>query len=681
MRKSLFTSAFALFFTSVLFAQGVNKVVFISIDPITEQVSVVKNPITQKDNGGVEAFAAACPTPVFDVTPSKVLNCNSACAVLTVRDSANLTPVGSMTPGWRWTISAIDNGMCSNARVEIWSGGVLRAAVGNNSIGTACGTGCNYLGTWSTFWGTCNTGNSYTVIQEKQSPTATTEIRMYYPNSNASFNWSMNDNFTNAVAVSGAFDFSTVTTGFLTTGVQSKATGINQGTATFVCPTCPVASWTDYQNGYAQFCPAQAVPGKYACTYSFTAGSCSKSYTDTVTVNSINNATWTSPGTICAGASYSLNSYLSGSATPGGTWSGTYVSGSTFTPTGSGTIAVTYSVGTTACKVSQTNTITVLASPTVTVAPPGPVSYCAGTAVNLTLTASGASTFAWNTAQTSSSITVSPVVSTTYTVVGTSLQGCSKTATVSVNFTPLPSVSLSSANPTCYGQTGTVTATVSSGTSPYTYAWSNGNTTSAINATAGTYSVTASDAVGCSASQTATLTQPVAVTGSVSASSTTIFSGTSTNLSASGGSTYLWTPVSGLSCTTCANPVASPTLTTLYCVIVQDLANCADTACVSITVDASCGEFFLPNAFSPNGDSKNDGFKPILQNNCIKDMELKIYNRWGNLVFETTDFTKGWDGSTSKGKDGNEGVYVYDLKATMIDGTMVERKGTVNLLK
>ncbi len=92
-----------------------------------------------------------------------------------------------------------------------------------------------------------------------------------------------------------------------------------------------------------------------------------------------------------------------------------------------------------------------------------------------------------------------------------------------------------------------------------------------------------------------------------------------------------------------------------------------------------CGDFFLPNAFSPNGDLKNDVFKP--RNNCIKDISIKIYNRWGNLVFETTDITKGWDGSTPKGKDGNEGVYAYEVKATLNDGTIKDLKGTVTLMK
>jgi len=94
-----------------------------------------------------------------------------------------------------------------------------------------------------------------------------------------------------------------------------------------------------------------------------------------------------------------------------------------------------------------------------------------------------------------------------------------------------------------------------------------------------------------------------------------------------------------------------------------------------------CGDFFLPTAFSPNGDNKNDYFRP--RSICIKSLELKIYNRWGNLVFETTDVnTKGWDGSTIKGgKEANQEVFVYQVIATMNDGKVHDLKGNVTLMR
>ena len=93
-----------------------------------------------------------------------------------------------------------------------------------------------------------------------------------------------------------------------------------------------------------------------------------------------------------------------------------------------------------------------------------------------------------------------------------------------------------------------------------------------------------------------------------------------------------------------------------------------------------CGDFFLPNAFSPNGDGKNDYFKP--RNNCIASIDFRIFNRWGNPVYISTDpADAGWDGSTPKGKDGSEGVYIYILQATLADGTHFDKRGSVSLIK
>jgi len=171
---------------------------------------------------------------------------------------------------------------------------------------------------------------------------------------------------------------------------------------------------------------------------------------------------------------------------------------------------------------------------------------------------------------------------------------------------------------------------------------------------------------------------PCAVVAAVTATTTTITLGDNTNvqITASGGVTYLWSP--GGETTTSIS--VSPVSTTTYCVTAVDASGgCANSACVTINVELPCGDFFLPNAFSPNDDGKNDFFKP--RNICIKEIIFKIYNRWGNLVFETSEVGKGWDGSTPKGKDGNEGVYAYDVKATLNDGTPIDQKGTVTLMK
>jgi gliding motility-associated-like protein len=72
------------------------------------------------------------------------------------------------------------------------------------------------------------------------------------------------------------------------------------------------------------------------------------------------------------------------------------------------------------------------------------------------------------------------------------------------------------------------------------------------------------------------------------------------------------------------------------------------------------GAFFLPNAFTPNGDGLNDEFGPITVFEKIKDFHMAIYSRWGELVFETNNETQGWDGRV-KGKTCQSGVYIYQI--------------------
>lgn len=170
---------------------------------------------------------------------------------------------------------------------------------------------------------------------------------------------------------------------------------------------------------------------------------------------------------------------------------------------------------------------------------------------------------------------------------------------------------------------------------------------------------------------------PCSVSASLTASLTTVTLGGSVSLTAGGGGTYLW----NTGATTSSINVV-PSASTLYCVTVTNPnGGCTDSACVDVKVELPCGEFWLPNAFSPNSDNKNEYFKP--RSICIKTIDFRIYNRWGNLVYASLSPTDiGWDGSVpGKGKDGNEGVYAYEIKATLNDGTLIDQKGTVTLLK
>lgn len=159
---------------------------------------------------------------------------------------------------------------------------------------------------------------------------------------------------------------------------------------------------------------------------------------------------------------------------------------------------------------------------------------------------------------------------------------------------------------------------------------------------------------------------------------TVIVRTTAAQLNASGGVTYLWEPDYHLSCSDCPNPKATPDEDTYYCVWITNQNGCVDSACVFVKVE-ECGEIFVPNVFSPNGDGNNDVLK--VYSNCIDKLYMAIYNRWGEKVFETDSPKVVWDG-TYRGKEVNNGVFHYVLKATLlVGGQEINQKGTITIMK
>jgi gliding motility-associated-like protein len=145
--------------------------------------------------------------------------------------------------------------------------------------------------------------------------------------------------------------------------------------------------------------------------------------------------------------------------------------------------------------------------------------------------------------------------------------------------------------------------------------------------------------------------------------------------------TYNWTPINLVSNNTIYNPVSSPTQNTVYTVIVTNanLCNNQDTVSVRIS-DNECNikNIYIPNAFTPNGDGKNDVFK--VNSTILKSMYLEVYDRWGNKVFESNSITDVWDG-TYKNKPAPLEAYGYYFTGECFQGEKVTLKGNVTLLK
>jgi len=242
------------------------------------------------------------------------------------------------------------------------------------------------------------------------------------------------------------------------------------------------------------------------------------------------------------------------------------------------TTTTTYSVTVTndnGCNASDNVTISVISAVNITIS--GDNDICMGD--NSTLTASGATNYQWNTGQTDSSILVSPISDSTFTVTG-SIGSCSDTATITVSVHPVPVAYAGTDTTICSGST--VTLSASGGDS---YAWSNGNNNSSQQVapqTTTTYFVTVSNVYGCTDTDGVTVTvnqTPVAEAGG----NQTICYGETTLLSASGGTTYQWSADASLSNVNIANPAASPLVTTTYFVTVSN-GNCYDIDSVTISV-------------------------------------------------------------------------------------------------
>ena len=124
----------------------------------------------------------------------------------------------------------------------------------------------------------------------------------------------------------------------------------------------------------------------------------------------------------------------------------------------------------------------------------------------------------------------------------------------------------------------------------------------------------------------------------------------------------------------------SPIESTTYVVTVTDEEGCTGTADVRVDVILiQCSEdVFLPTAFSPNGDGANDVL--MVRSNSMTELELIIYNRWGEKMFSTTSVNGSWDG-TFQGATVNTDVYAYYLRARCGNGEEIVKQGNVSLLK
>jgi len=315
-------------------------------------------------------------------------------------------------------------------------------------------------------------------------------------------------------------------------------------------------------------------------------------------------------------------------------------------------------------------TVSVVATPTVTVL--GNTSICRGD--SSLISAAGGGSYTWSTGSSTQIISVKPTSSSSYSVV-VSNGICSSWAQINISVDQMPQLFVSNDTAICAGESVLLTASGASG-----YSWNTGSTASFLfisPLSQTSYTVIAANG-NCFVTDSIEVfvnVIPIANAGTNS----TITPGSEIVLNASGGGSYSWYPSAGLNCITCNDPMASPVISTTYYLLVIDSNGCTNLDSVIITVDDRCGEFYIPTAFSPNGDGQNDIYF-IKGNYCIKDLRFTIYDRWGAIVFETTDPAIGWDGVYNT-KQLDAAVFTYRMDALLINGGQMVRKGNITLVK
>jgi gliding motility-associated-like protein len=116
--------------------------------------------------------------------------------------------------------------------------------------------------------------------------------------------------------------------------------------------------------------------------------------------------------------------------------------------------------------------------------------------------------------------------------------------------------------------------------------------------------------------------------------------------------------------------------------IITDSNGCTDTAYKYVDLKEPLDSIFIPNVFSPNDDQKNDVF--FVKSFLIKELNVVIFNRWGQLIYEWEGVNTGWDGRTTSGQLAPEGTYYYMIKGELKDGSEIPKRfmsGSVTLVR
>lgn len=271
-----------------------------------------------------------------------------------------------------------------------------------------------------------------------------------------------------------------------------------------------------------------------------------------------------------------------------------------------------------------------------------------------------------------------------YTLTVTDANGCMQVSSAMVNDVPPLVVNAIADSVPCAAAKGDIILWADGGVAPYSFLWSNGAVTGTLQqATAGVYYVTVSDANGCELDTALEIENTHQFSVDATGGGTVTLGQTVQLQAVSTGSlqvSYQWIPATGVVCAGCANTAALPVTYTVYTVLASDTNGCTaqDTVSADVIEDYTV---FTPNAFTPNGDGNNDYFQFYGNAAGLKYINIMIFDRWGEKLYEADEPTFKWDGMY-KGELVPPGVYVYVMKLVFINGHADEiHKGSLTVIR
>lgn len=281
---------------------------------------------------------------------------------------------------------------------------------------------------------------------------------------------------------------------------------------------------------------------------------------------------------------------------------------------------------------------------------------------------------------------LAPLQDETYYVTA-NLGYCQARDSVRIRVVPYPRVSVGPDTVICFGTRLNLPANIVGSS----FQWSptnsmiNGNTLNPLAGPSRTtaYTLTVRDTIGCNKPVTDTIIVRVVQPIQVNAGSDTVaLPDQPLQLNASGNGSFSWTPFAGLSDPTVANPIltlAAGTDSITYRVRVTGEAGCYGEDDITVRVFSGGPQLFIPTAFTPNADGRNDVLRPVAVG-ITQLVYFSIFNRWGQQIFYTNELNKGWDG-TFKGEPQPAGTYVFQAEGIDYLGNRVYKKGTAVLIR